>query len=158
MAAPLKAWSQLVQPMEFKLWDEQEASLIGEVVRRCQAILDRQPYRTWGFATGFSLTSVQFFRFGRSAQGMLLLKRSGWLPLQISAKSPAWRMVAWMPTATPARQGRTTPAVRAGTEIGGQIIQDAALIHQGSADGSLVYKCTCSDGQPAILKLGDLCW
>ena len=156
MAAPCKAWSQLVQPMEFKLQDSDEPSLIGEVVRRCNAILDMQPTRSRGYATGFSLTSVQFFRFGRTSHGMLLLKRSGWFPLQISAKSPAWRTVAWMLTATPAEQGHTIPAVKAGTEVGSQIIQKATLIQQGSGmHNRLVYTCTCSDGQPAILKLGD---
>ena len=158
-SATCKAWTQLVHAMEFKLQDRQESSLIGEIVRRCRVTLNQQPTRQWGLATGFSLTSVQFFRFTRGSHDQLQLSRSGWQPLHISGQDPGWKKLAAALAASPAQQGHVIPALPSQTQIGTMSITQATLMHESvpkqgqGGSASLVYKCTGSDGQPAVLKL-----
>ena len=162
MACHSKAWSQLVLPMEFKLEDGQEAGVAGQIVNRCQAILDTQPSRQFGFALAFSTTSMQIFRFRRGEEGLVRLTRSGWQPLFVGSQNGgSWQQLMWYLAATPEELGHCIPAMDSGAQLGGHTISNCVLLQQGSAQqgtsgtgpGSLVYRCDLEDGQPAILKL-----
>lgn len=162
MACHRKAWSQLVLPMEFKLEDGQEAGVTGQIVNRCQAILDTQPSRQVGFALAFTTTSLQIFRFHRGEHGLVRLKRSGWQPLTVGCQDGgSWQQLMWYLAATPVELGHSIPALHSGVQVAGHTINNCVLLQQGSAQqgtsgtgpGSLVYCCDLEDGQPAILKL-----
>lgn len=164
MACRSRAWSQLVLPMEFKLEDGQEAGLAGQIVNRCQAILDTQPSRQFGFALGFSTTSMQVFRFHRGEEGLVRLKRSGWQPLTVGPQDGgSWQQLMWYLAATPEELGHRIPAMDSRAQLGGHTISACVLQQQGSPQqgtsgtgpGSLVYCCVLEDGEQAILKLTD---
>lgn len=77
LASDLRRWSSMVVPVEFKLWDSELPTAVGQLVNRIRHTLQQQPDRKRAFGVIITMQSIEVFLFTRLFGSAFSLQRSG---------------------------------------------------------------------------------
>ena len=108
-------WSQLVVPVEFKLYNEDADAAFGQLVETGSIVQRQQPERGFIYAVSITKDTVEVFclRFGALAD-FSSISSSGPLPLRLHPDSPGLCMLARVLAAPLAQLGFVSPLLPVG--------------------------------------------
>ena len=106
LAGDDRLWSQLVVPIEFKLYSEDADAALGQLVETASIVQRLQPERGFIYAVSITMDTVEVFcmRFGSLAD-ISSISSSGQLPLRLHQNSAGLHMLARVLAATLAQLG-----------------------------------------------------
>ena len=106
LAGDDRLWSQLVVPIEFKLYNEDADAAFGQLVETASIVQWQQPERGFIYAVSITMDTVEVFclRFGDLAT-FSSISSSGLLPVRLHQDSPGLHMLARVLAAPLAKLG-----------------------------------------------------
>ena len=111
-------WSQLVVPIEFKLYNEDANGAFGQLVETASIVPCQQPERGFMYAVSITMDTVELFclRFGGLAD-FSSISSSSPLPLRLHQGSPGLRMLvprwlSWALCLRPCQRAGRGPHIR----------------------------------------------